>query len=185
MHALRRGVSPVVGTVLSVALVAVLATGVLAAGTAIEELDEPPPAVVTDGSTLTAACVGCSSRDQVVQLRHVSGGTVEMSDVAVVVSVPAHDTRGRLVGLPLETNCLRDSHVELDDLFDGRCGRVGGALTAVGSNDDGVWRAGETLSVRLKKSTVRLDPGEEVVVEVVHTPSGSPVTTERLPAAAA
>lgn len=181
MHAFR-AVSPVVGTVLSIALVAVLATGVLAAGTAIGSLGEPPPAVVADGDSLTAACVGCSPHDQVVHLRHVSGGTVEMSDVAVVVSVPAHDKRGRLVDLPLGTNCLRDSHVELDDLFDGRCGRVGGALTAVGSNDDGVWRAGETLSVRLKKSAVRLDPGEDVTVKLVHTPSGSPVTTERLSA---
>jgi hypothetical protein len=52
----------------------------------------------------------------------------------------------------------------------------------VGSDDDGVWRAGETLSVRLKKSAVHLEPGEDVTVEVVHAPSDSLVTTERLSA---
>jgi flagellin-like protein len=176
-----RGVSPVVGTVLLVALVAVLATGVLAAGAALESLDDPPPSVVTEGKPIPAACDGCGPSDQVLRLQHAGGDAVEMSNVAVVVVVPAHDLRGRLVDLPVETNCLGDAHVAATDIFDGRCGRVGGTLTAVGTDADGVWHAGETLRVRLRKSAVRLTPGEEVTVAVVDTASGGTVTRQRLP----
>lgn len=177
-----RAVSPVVGTVLLVALAAVLATGVLAAGTAMKSLEDPPPSAVLAGADVTAACAGCGSSDQVVRVRHRSGDPIEMAEVALVISVPGHDVSGRVVDLPLATNCLRDSHVEDTDLFDGRCGRVGGALTAVGSDADGVWRAGEQVAVRLRKSAVRLRPGADVVVRVVHTPSGTVVARERLTA---
>ena len=175
-----RGVSAVVGTVVLIALVTVLATGVLAAGTAMESLANPPPTVVSDGASVTAACPGCGSADQVIRLRHRSGDDVPMDGVAVEVAVPDSDQTGRLVDLPLSGNCLRDSHVEGTDLFDGRCGRVAGSLTAVGETSDGVWQAGETLSVRLKKSAVRLVPGDVVTVTVWHTPTNTVVTSERL-----
>jgi len=178
----HRGVSPVVGTVLLVALAAVLATGLLAAGTAMESLDDPPPSAVLAGEDVTAACAGCGSTDQVVRVRHRAGDPIAMADVALVVSVPGRDVRGRLVDLPLATNCLRDTHVDGTDLFDGRCGRVSGALTAVGTDADGVWRAGEHVAVRLRKGAVRLDPGADVVVRVVHTPSGTVVARQRLTA---
>lgn len=180
MSTAARGVSPVVGTVLMIALAAVLATGVLAAGTAMESLDEPPPTAVIAGEDVTAACAGCGSDDQVVRLRHRSGDAVAMETVEIAVDLPGSEASGRLVDLPLATNCLRDSHVEDTDLFDGRCGRVGGAVTAVGDDADGRWHAGETVSFRLRKSAVRLNPGDAVVVRIVHTPSGTVLASRRL-----
>ena len=171
-----RGVSAVVGTVVLVALVAVLAAGVFAAGAAVESLDDPPPSVVADADDVVAACSGCGSADQVVRLSHRGGDAVALAETDLVVDLPGHDLRTRLVDLPLPHNCLPDSHVEGPDLFDGRCGRVAGSVTAVGADDDGVWSAGETLSVRLSEGAVRLDPGDEVVVRLVHTPSGTTVT---------
>lgn len=173
----NRGLSSVVGTAALVALVVVLATGVLAAGMAMASLGEPPPAATIEAEPTTAACAGCGPADQVVRLHHRNGDPLPMVDVALFVSVPAHDST-RLVDLPLSTNCIRDSHVEGPDLFDGRCGRVGGSLTAVGSDADGVWRAGETVRFRLQKGAVRLVPGDDVTVSVVHTPSDS-VVAER------
>jgi flagellin-like protein len=172
-----RGLSSVVGTVTLVALVVVLATGVLAAGIAMGSLGNPPPVATIEAATTTAACAGCGPDDQVVRLHHRNGDPLPMADVALVVSVPDRDS-ARLVDLPLSTNCVRDSHVEGPDLFDGRCGRVGGSLTAVGSNADRSWRAGETVRFRLQKRAVRLASGDEVTVSVVHTPSGS-VVAER------
>ncbi|MEF8785079.1 MAG: type IV pilin [Haloarculaceae archaeon] len=167
-----RGLSSVAGTVTLVALVVVLATGVLAAGMAMASLDDPPPVATTEAATTTAACGGCGPDDQVVRLYHRNGDPLPMADVALAVSVPGREP-ARLVDLPLSTNCLRDSHVEGPDLFDGRCGRVGGSLTSVGADSDGVWRAGEAVHFRLQKRAVRLAPGDEVTVSVVHTPSGS------------
>lgn len=168
----NRGLSSVVGILGLVALVVVLATGVLTAGMAMATLGDPPPAATIGAEATTAACHGCGPNDQVVRLHHRNGDPLPMGDVALVVSVPAHDP-ARLVDLPLPTNCLRDSHVEGPDLFDGRCGRVGGSLTAVGSDTTGSWRAGETVHFRLQKSAVRLAPGNDVTVRVVHTPSDS------------
>ncbi len=180
MESSSRGVSAVVGTVLLVALVAVLATGVFAAGSAVESLDDPPPSAVITGDDIVAACSGCGWTDQVVRLRHRSGDAVGLSETAVFVAVPSRDLEGRLVDLPLATNCLGDAHVEGTDLFDGRCGRVGGVLTDVGTADDGRWHAGESIMFRLRKGSVRLSPGDEVTVRVLHTPSGTVVSSNRL-----
>lgn len=179
-----RAVTALVAMVLLIALVVVLAAGVYAAGTAVESLDDPPPSVVAEAEDVTAACAGCGPDDQVVRLSHSGGDAVSLDAVTLAVTLPGHDRRARVVDLPLPTNCLPDDHVEGPDLFDGRCGRVSGSLTAVGADDDGVWSAGETLSVRLRKSAVHLDPGDEVVVRLVHTPSGT-VVTERTAAVTA
>ncbi len=168
----NRGLSSVVGILTVVALVVVLATGVLTAGMAMATLGDPPPAAVIEAEATTAACSGCGPNDQVIRLRHRNGDPLPMADVTLVISAPAHDPV-RLVDLPLSTNCLQDSHVEGPDIFDGRCGRVGGSLTAVGSDSTESWRAGETVRFRLQKSALRLAPGNDVTVRVVHTPSDS------------
>lgn len=168
-----RAVSAVVGVVLLTALTAVLAGGVLAAGTAMSSLNDPPPSVVVESEPVVAACAGCGPDDQVVRVRHVSGDAVSLADAALAVETP--DDRGRLVELPLTRNCIPDVHVEGTDLFDGRCGRVSGPLTSVGSDADGQWTAGETLAVRIQKAAVRLDPDDDLTVRVVHAPSGQTV----------
>lgn len=175
-----RGVSPVVGCVVLVGVVAALAGGVFAAGMAMDRLGDPPPAAVIEGDDIGAACRGCGPTDQVVRLHHRRGDPIEVSEIELVVTGPGGSPRTRLVGLPLSTNCLRNHHVEGRDLFDGRCGRVDGAMTAVGSNDDGTWSAGETIRFRLRKSAIRLDAGEDVTVRVVHTPSGTTVAERTL-----
>jgi FlaG/FlaF family flagellin (archaellin) len=170
----ERAVTSMVGVVTLVALVALLATGVLAAGMAMASLGGPPPSATIDAADTTAACVGCGPRDQVLRLTHRGGDPLSMADIELVVTVPDRGS-ARLVDLPLDANCLRDAHVEGPDRFDGRCGRVAGPLTGVGADADGTWSAGETVSFRLRKGAVRLDGGDEVTVRVVHTPSGTTV----------
>jgi FlaG/FlaF family flagellin (archaellin) len=172
-----RALSSVVGVVTLVALVVVLATGVLAGGMAMASLGDPPPSATVAAEDTTAACVGCGSSDQRLRLTHRSGDELPMTEIELVLVAPGHDP-ARVVDLPLSNNCLGDGHVEGPDIFDGRCGRVAGPLTAVGTDSDGTWSAGETLVVRLRKGAVRLADGDEVTVRVVHAPSGS-VVTER------
>jgi FlaG/FlaF family flagellin (archaellin) len=175
----ERGLSSVVGTVTVVVLVVVLATGVLAAGLAMDSLGAPPTATI-DASDATAACPGCGLHDQTIELTHRGGDPLAVEDLALVVVAPGHDP-ARLVDLPLSGNCLGDSHVEGPDLFDGRCGRVAGPLTTVGGDADGTWSAGETATFRLRKGAVRLDDGQSVTVRVVHAPSGSVVAERTVP----
>ena len=170
----ERGLSSVVGTVTVVALVVVLATGVLAAGLAMGSLGTAPPTATIAASDVTAACPGCGLHDQTIELTHRGGDPLAVDELELVVVAPGHDP-ARVVDLPLSGNCLGDSHVEGPDIFDGRCGRVAGPLTSVGDDADGTWSAGETATFRLRKGAVRLDDGEEVTVRVVHGPSGSVV----------
>ena len=171
-----RALSSLVGVAALVALVVVLASGVLAAGLAMGSLGAPPSATV-DAEPIPAACVGCGPDDQRVRLIHRGGEDLPMAETELVVVAPGHDP-ARLVDLPLSANCLGDGHVEGPDIFDGRCGRLAGPLTTVGAESDGTWSAGETVVVRLRKGAVRLDSGEEVTVRVVHAPSGH-VVAER------
>ena len=165
-----RGLSSVVGVVASIALAVVLATGVLAAGLAVGSLGELPPSATIEAGDTTAACVGCGPEDQRIRLEHRGGDSLPMHEIELIVSVPGRGT-ARLVDLPLGTNCLGDDHVEGPDRFDGRCGRVSGSLTTVGTDADGTWSAGETVGFRLRKGAVRLDPGGTVTVRIVHVPS--------------
>ena len=167
-----RALSSVLGAVTLVALVVVLATSVLAAGLAMGSLGGPPPSATLELEDTTAACVGCGPDDQRLTLRHRSGEDLPMDAIELVVVAPGHDP-ARVVDLPLSGNCLGDSHVEGPDIFDGRCGRVAGPLTAVGADSDGAWSAGETVVVRLRKGAVRLDEGDTVTVRVVHASSGT------------
>jgi FlaG/FlaF family flagellin (archaellin) len=169
-----RGLSSVVGTVTVVALVVVLASGVLAAGLALDSLGTAPPAATIEVDDITAACSGCGPDDQRLELSHRTGDPLSMAEIELVVDTPGRET-ARVVDLPLASNCLGDAHVEGPDVFDGRCGRVAGPLTAVGTDSDGTWSAGETVSFRLRKGAVRLDDGESVTVRVVHAPSGTTV----------
>lgn len=173
----ERAVSPVVGTVAVVALVVTLAAGVFAAGLAMDSLGGSPPNARIAAADLPAACTGCGPSDQVVRLTHRGGNPIPVEEVELAVRIPASNQQARLVNLPLATNCLPDGHVEGTDIFDGGCGRVGGPVTAVGPDSDGVWSAGETVRFRLKKAAVRLAPGDEVAVRVVHAPSGTTVVT--------
>jgi FlaG/FlaF family flagellin (archaellin) len=172
-----RALTSLVGVVALVALVVVLASGVLAAGLAVGSLDAPPPSVTVDAEPIPAACVGCGPDDQRLRLIHRGGEDLPMAETELVVVAPGHDP-ARLVDLPLSANCLGDGHVEGPDIFDGSCGRVAGPLTTVGADIDGTWSAGETAVVRLRKGAVRLAPGAEAAVRVVHAPAGH-VVAER------
>lgn len=52
-------------------------------------------------------------------------------------------------------------------------------MTATAPDTDGVWSAGETVTLRIDESEVSLALGAAITVRVVHAPSGSTVLTRR------
>ena len=127
-----------------------------------------------DGFGATAPTVGQADAvlesgadgDRTVEIRHVAGEEVKVTDLEVVVdATDACDRRARLVDLP--TDSFGAENVEGDDIFtDGSPGA--GALRA---SADGTWSAGAVIQFRLNAARCALDDGDTVTVRVVHVPS--------------
>lgn len=174
----RRGVSSAIAVVLVVALVVVLAgvVGAYAFGFA-EDLRDPSPNVAESKGELLA---NDESRfgDQIVRLTHVAGDSIEVRNVQIVVAVEGRTctARSRIVDLP--ANRLNESHVEGDDVFDGRDVELG----AIDGEDDGVWSAGEFVRFRIAVGDCELHEGDEVRIRIVHRPTDSILIEETMTA---
>ena len=174
-----RGVSPVISTVLLIAVVLVLAASitVVMSGYA-EQTRSPAPTVGQSSGELVADTAG--SDDQIVRLTHIAGDTLTVSNLEIVVdATDACGKRGRLVNLP--DNAVgygTPNAIEGDDIFDD-FSPDGGQLD---TSADGKWAAGETARFRLANTDCSLAPGDTVTVRVVHLPSESVVITETLKA---
>jgi flagellin-like protein len=173
----ERAVSPVVGTVLMVAVVVVVATVV--AGYALgfaDEVSEPAPVV----GESTAELVAQDGYDGgIVRITHVAGDDLAAADIELVVDADAACGKtGRLVNLPAPGGdpSPTSEYVRGDDVFDNSANSVSGAIGRAG----GEWTPGDTISFRLASSECDLDPGESITVRVVHVPSDTVVVTQQL-----
>lgn len=172
-----RAVSPVVGTVLLVAIVVVLAASVsvfvLQFG---DVIGDPAPTVASASGTLVTQD---GNDGGIVRLRHVQGDDLLVSDLEIAVDAEdACGKTGRLVNLPAEGGDPRptDEYVRGDDLFDNSYNSVGGPI----GEANGVWTSGEVATFRIAGTPCPLTSGDRVTVRVVHTPSNSIVIQQTL-----
>jgi flagellin-like protein len=170
-----RAVSPVIGTILLVAVVVILASVlsvfVFDVG---QQLRSPGPTVSQSSGELVRNVPG--GDDQTIRLTHEAGDSVTVSDIEIVVdATDACDARVRLVDLP--TSRIRNENYEGDDIIDNRAVGIGGAID---TSEDGVWSSGDEIRFRLASSECNLASGDEVIVRIVHTPSNSVIVTQRL-----
>jgi FlaG/FlaF family flagellin (archaellin) len=176
-----RGVTPVVSEVLLIAVVVVVATtvSVFALGVG-EETREPAPAVAQSSGTFVAFEDG--SDEQIVRITHVAGDRIPVSELEVVVdATDACGKAGRLVDLPVDGaggNAIADSNIDGDDIFDQRPPYLGGPDLGVLTGSS--FAAGEYVGFRLSKGECLVEPGDEVVVRLVHAPTDAVVVRERL-----
>jgi flagellin-like protein len=177
-----RAVSPVISTILMVAVVVILAavisTFVLGLG---EKVEDPGPNVGQSSGDLEANAAG--NDNGIVRLRHVAGDVIEVADMEVAVDASsACDKRGRLVALSLdETSGIQDGNVEGDDIFDQRPMSFH-PLDDHGALEQSEFSAGERLQFRIPNNKCALSVGDEVTVRVVHVPTNSIVIEEELTA---
>jgi flagellin-like protein len=174
-----RAVTPVVSTILLVAVAVILATVVATAALGfLESTDDPAPVVGQSSGELVGDVAG--GGDQVVRINHEAGDTVPVTDIEVAVDATgACGKQGRLVDLP--DNAVgygTPDQIVGDDIFDDTT-PDGGALD---TSSDGDFAAGDTISFRLASGECTLGDGDQITVRLVHTPTNAVVVEQTLTA---
>jgi flagellin-like protein len=179
----ERGVTPVVSTILMVAVVVILAAtvSVLALGFT-DDADQPGPVVGQSSGELRSDVAG--SNDQIVRITHVAGDTVQVSEMEVAVE--ACGESARIVNLPATRRTptsvpFYDSNLEGNLISQGQFfGAQQWDAGALHEDTGDTFTASSSFEFRIKNGACELDPGDEVVVRVVHTPTNTVFIEKRL-----
>lgn len=183
-----RAVSPVVSTILMVAVAVVVGTLVITLAFGLgETVDDPGPVVGESTGELTAG----SDRDtKIVTVRHVAGDAIEAENMAIEIdATDACGQRARILNLPATQNVfgpkLSDENVRASSISDSIVsGSPVNALTdfelgVLHAENDNTFRAGSFFEFRITNDC-DIEPGETITVRVVHTPSNAVVIEKRL-----
>ena len=112
-----------------------------------------------------------------VRITHESGDTVDVADIDLIVSLPDHDKRARLHGLP--TRRLTQDDYSGNHVFTrGRAG-IDGAIAAENGSDAKL-EASDEIAFRIEQRRVPLAVGQTVTVTVRHTESETRLARERI-----
>jgi len=183
-----RGVTSVIAIVLMVAVTVVVAAtvSVVAIGL-LENVRDPAPTVAQSSGKFLPQD---GNDGGIVQITHVSGDTVAVSDIEISVRAAclSGTKEGRIGNLPAgDQNAIRESQGQItgDNIFDER------SLRSIDNNADGVtdggallhqeqFVSGDTILFRLPSDKCELTQGREISVQVVHVPSESIIIEQTL-----
>lgn len=189
----HRAVSPVISTILVVAIVIVLAAtiSVFVLGFGENVRDPPPNIAQSNGEFIEQD--GYSGG--IVRVTHVAGDTVEIENIEILVDVSGRDctAQDRIVNLPA-TNDIPDGQAFTDDNFESNKtiiskGFPGGNLfgneqqwsaAALHTDTGDTMSAGQYFEFRIKGTSCPLSQGDQVTVRVVHLPTNSILIDEEL-----
>ena len=185
MNQQDRAVTPVISTILMVAIVVILAAtvSVFFLGV-VEDVNEPAPNVAdTTGEFVIDE--EDAEDNQIVRITHIAGDSVDVENIEIIVraSGPDVDTEARLVDLPGDgffTRSLADSNIDgNDDLIDQ--GFESARIIVV--DDSNTWTAGTTIEFRINTGVADFREGEspeadELEVLIVHTPSNAIISEQ-------
>jgi flagellin-like protein len=184
-----RAVTPVISTILMVAIVVILAVVIstFALGFA-ENFSDPAPTV---GDTTGEFAVGSDGDEQVVRITHVAGDNIDISNVEIIIRISGPDvnTEARLVDLPGDgffDRTLADKNIKKEDninLINQVGDRFGGPYEGdqvIVVDDDNTWSAGDTIQFSLNGDEANFgespdsgDDADTLEVIIVHTPSNT------------
>ena len=184
----NRAVTPVISTILVVAIVVILAATVSVAFLGItENLAEPAPLISDTTGEFDA---GSGGDRQIVRITHVAGDSVEVEDIEIIVRASGPDsdlpTEARLVNLPADVDgfctngrLTRSKNIEGDyDLIQEGCPNRNGpfpqVLQVITDADSNTWSPGRTIQFQIRSDRADFSPGgeaDELEVIIVHTPS--------------
>lgn len=179
----RRAVSPVIATILILAIVvslaATLSVFLLDIG---ESVRNPGPNVAESTGEFVA---GADGDQQVVRITHVAGDTVDVKNIEIIVRAPDCNKQARLVDLPGDgffDYTLADENIEGDDFISQgfRADNQG----PIYADEDDRWTAGETVSFRISKTECNFEDADikQLDVVIVHTQSNKILIKERFAA---
>lgn len=180
-----RGVSPVIGVILAVAitvtLAAVVGAFVLDVGNSTEE---PAPTVTADVDR--SAEDASDPKHERINIFHKGGDNIPVSELRIITEAQCFDNevlvgepkRGELVNLPLSTTLpvIPDVNVEGDNIFLDQLDATGEPL----QSDDGMWTSGDQLFFDLDGNECEVQSSSRVAVEVIHEPSNTRIVQESL-----
>jgi len=114
---------------------------------------------------------------QWVRMKHASGDTVAVSNLALVVKLPDHTKRARLHGIPTE-RLTQDDYSGNHIFTRGRKGIDG--VIAAPNGSGATLEAGDTMAFRIEERRVDLQPGQRIEIVVHHTESETILAREDL-----
>lgn len=178
-----RGVGPVVGIVLLVAIVVILAASVATFTLSLGgDIDDPAPVIGQSSGNLEPVDGGGGG---IVTISHVAGDSVPASELEIVVdATDACDKEARLVNLPAPSP-NPDNHQYKDENIAGDEGLLAkGHIEHLGQepwdggvlleDNDNTFEPGTSFEFRIKSGGCdSLDEGDTVAVHVVHLPTDS------------
>ncbi|OYR68416.1 hypothetical protein DJ79_05690 [Halorubrum ezzemoulense] len=180
-----RAVTPVISTILVVAIVVILAATVSVAFLGItENLTEPAPIV---GDTTGELIPGGGENEQVVQITHVAGDSIAVEEIEIIVRVSGSGSEfpkeARLVNLPSDgpfPRSIDNDDIQGDNLVDSTGGQFtseynGDQIIVV--DDSNIWTPSDTIQFRLNSGDEGVDfsdgDADELEVVIVHKPSNA------------
>jgi len=174
MNQQDRAVTPVISTILMVAIVIVLAatTSVFFFGVT-EDINEPAPIVADTTGEFELETDGFRT-NQIVRITHQAGEdiAVEEIEIGVRASGPSLDTEARLVDLPATDRYITGNIQGNSGLIDSDSAIV--PMRIITDNGPSTWSAGRTIQFRIGTSEADFREGgnaDELEVIIVHTPS--------------
>lgn len=186
MNQQDRAVTPVIATILMLAVVVVLAAAISVSVFDIaEDINEPAPNVAdTTGEFRITPPDETAGDNQIVQVTHVAGDNVPVEEIEIIVRAfgPELNAELRLMNLPSEGDRLNDAtNFEGDDIVDEGYSPQPKVVVEDTPADNNQWEAGETIQFRIStggadfRDSAQGDPNEadELEVVIVHTPSNS------------
>jgi len=183
MNQQDRAVTPVISTILVVAIVVILAATVSVAFLGItENITEPAPIVADTTGKFEA---GAGGDDQIVRITHVAGDSIKVENIEIIVRASGPDTdlptEARLVNLPGDgyfSRSLADQNIQGNKDLISQSFETDDQIIVV--EDSNIWKAGDTIQFRIKKtggadfSESPSGPrADKLEVVIVHTGSNS------------
>jgi flagellin-like protein len=178
-----RGVSPVISTIMMVAIVVILSATV---SVFMFDVGEDVPSVAPNVAQSSGEFVaGSGDDDQVVSITHLGGDTVDIESIEIVLRVPEQNEYIRLVDLPGEgffDYTLDDSNIQGSTDLSDNTDVIDQGPTASNVNqgpiykdaNDRQWNAGETIAIEVAVAwDFRTSEYNELDVLVIHTESES------------
>ena len=181
MYKQNRAVTPVISTILLVAIVVVLSATVSVAFLGVTEtLTEPAPVVAYTTGEFE---IGSGLDEQIVRITHSAGEDIEVEDMEIVVRAYGSDPRlpdeVRLVNLPADSTTFCSNGVFAPKNFQGDGNLISQSCVqnqVLTSTDSNTWSEGKTIQFRIRSNRADFSAGggaDKLEVIIVHTPTDS------------
>lgn len=187
MGSSSRAVSPIIANILMVAIVVILAAtiSVFTLGFTEETTETGPIVGQSSGEFVSESSTGSSYDNQIIRITHIAGDTVSVSDMEIVVR--ACGKTERVVNLPAENIAPTNQPFYKKENFERNNGLLSAGISfqkwnagVLHEDTSNKFNSGKSFELRIATGICEVDPGNEVQVQVIHTPTNSVIIKETL-----